>query len=84
MFLLPSRRINDYVMLLSWFEVHTPKSHQDRVDLADCLNTLTELDRCIREVNVKTTYTVKTLNIGTPRLTTVVVQNIKQFNFTMQ
>ena len=28
--------------------------------------------------------TVKTLNIGTPRLTTVVVLNIKQFNFTMQ
>ena len=28
--------------------------------------------------------TVKTLNIGTPRLTTVVFLNIKQFNFTMQ
>ena len=28
--------------------------------------------------------TVKTLNIGTPRLTTVVVLNIKQFNFTMK
>ena len=28
-------------------------------------------------------FTVKTLNIGTPRLTTVVVLNIKQFNFTM-
>ena len=28
--------------------------------------------------------TVKTLNIGTPGLTTVVVLNIKQFNFTMQ
>ena len=27
---------------------------------------------------------VKTLNIGTPRLTTIVVLNIKQFNFTMQ
>ena len=25
--------------------------------------------------------TVKTLNIGTPRLTTIVVLNIKQFNF---
>ena len=50
MLLLPSRRINDYVKLLSWFEVHTPKSHQDRGDLADSLNTLTELDRCIREV----------------------------------
>ena len=50
MLLLPSRRINDYVMLLSWFEVHTPKSHQDRADLSDSLMTLTELDRCIREV----------------------------------
>ena len=28
--------------------------------------------------------TVKTLKIGTPRLTTVVVLNIKQFDFTMQ
>ena len=28
--------------------------------------------------------TVKTLKIGTPRLTTVVVFNIKQFDFTMQ
>ena len=28
--------------------------------------------------------TVKTLNIGTPRLTTVVVLNIKQFDFTTQ
>ena len=27
--------------------------------------------------------TVKTLNIGTPRAATVVVLNIKQFNFTM-
>ena len=33
---------------------------------------------------LKTQITVKTLNIGTPRLTTVVVLNIKQFNFTMQ
>ena len=31
-----------------------------------------------------TFITVQTLNIGTPRLTTVVVLNIKQFNFTMQ
>ena len=28
--------------------------------------------------------TVKTLNIGTPRLTTVVVLNIKQFNFSLK
>ena len=30
------------------------------------------------------TATVKTLNIGTPRPATVVVLNIKQFNFTMK
>ena len=29
-------------------------------------------------------YTIKTLNIGTPRPATVVVLNIKQFNFTMK
>ena len=29
-------------------------------------------------------FTVKTLNIGTPRLITVVVLNIKQFDFTMK
>ena len=29
-------------------------------------------------------YTVITLNIGTPRPATVVVLNIKQFNFTMK
>ena len=28
--------------------------------------------------------TVKTLNIGTPRPATVVVLNLKQFNFTMK
>ena len=28
--------------------------------------------------------TVKTLNIGTPRRATVVVLNMKQFNFTMK
>ena len=29
-------------------------------------------------------HTVKTLNIGTPRLTSIVVLKIKQFNFTKQ
>ena len=29
-------------------------------------------------------HTVKTLNIGTPRPATIVVLNIKQFNFTMK
>ena len=32
----------------------------------------------------KILITVKTLNIGTPRPATVVVLNIKQFNFTMK
>ena len=42
---------------------------------------------CLIEVAAKagfTVLTVKTLNIGTPTLTTVVVLNIKQFNFTMK
>ena len=34
--------------------------------------------------NGKTVHTVKTLNIGTPRPATVVVLNLKQFNFTMK
>ena len=55
MLLLPSRRINEYVTLLGWFELHTPRSHPDRNDLADALQTLTELDRCIGEVSCKFT-----------------------------
>jgi len=50
MLLQAPRRINEYVILLSWFEVHTPRSHQDRGDLEDAIDTLKELDRCIREV----------------------------------
>ncbi|XP_053396270.1 epithelial cell-transforming sequence 2 oncogene-like isoform X2 [Mercenaria mercenaria] len=53
MLLLPSRRINEYVTLLSWFELHTPKSHQDRADLADAICTLTELEKCIRECKMR-------------------------------
>ncbi|XP_052809918.1 epithelial cell-transforming sequence 2 oncogene-like isoform X2 [Mya arenaria] len=53
MLLLPSQRINEYVTLLSWFELHTPKSHQDRADLEDTIETLTELDKCIRECQVR-------------------------------
>ena len=33
---------------------------------------------------VRNIATVKTLNIGTPRLTIVVVLNVKRFNFTMK
>ncbi|KAL4233601.1 epithelial cell transforming sequence 2 oncoprotein-like [Mactra antiquata] len=53
MLLLPSRRINEYVTLLSWFELHTPKSHQDRVDIADAISTLTELEKCINECKIR-------------------------------
>ena len=35
-------------------------------------------------IQLCTCITVKTLNIGTSKLTTVVVLNIKQFNFTMK
>ena len=45
------------------------------------------LNLCVLELEDLTNEslnTVKTLNIGTPRLTTIVVLNIKQFNFTMQ
>ncbi|GFS13318.1 epithelial cell transforming sequence 2 oncogene-like protein [Elysia marginata] len=48
-FLLPVRRISEYVQLLTWFELHTPHTHADRQDLAHALNTLTELDRAMRE-----------------------------------
>ena len=36
------------------------------------------------EIKIKSQNTVKTLNIGTPRPATVVVLNIKQFNFPMK
>ena len=49
-FLLPVRRISEYVQLLTWFELHTPHTHADRQDLSHALNTLTELDRAMREV----------------------------------
>ena len=39
---------------------------------------------CGPAADCKFTFTVKTLNIGTPRPATVVVLNIKQFNFTMK
>ncbi|CAL1534144.1 unnamed protein product [Lymnaea stagnalis] len=52
-FLLPVRRISEYVQLLTWFELHTPRTHADRQDLANAINTLTELDRGIRECKVR-------------------------------
>lgn len=44
-------RIGEYVKLLTWFELHTPRTHADRQDLDNAIATLTELDRGIREVN---------------------------------
>ncbi|CAG2245439.1 unnamed protein product [Mytilus edulis] len=50
--LLPGRRIQEYVTLLSWFECHTPKSHQDRADLANSIQYLKVLNKHIQEVIV--------------------------------
>ncbi|XP_076076659.1 epithelial cell-transforming sequence 2 oncogene-like [Mytilus galloprovincialis] len=47
--LLPGRRIQEYVTLLSWFECHTPKSHQDRADLANSIQYLKVLNKHIQE-----------------------------------
>ena len=41
-------------------------------------------DRETHEQGYTSGFTVKTLNIGTPRPATVVVLNIKPFNFTMK
>lgn len=49
--LLPGRRINEYVTLLSWFELHTPTTHQDRGDLADAIETLKVVNRHVQEVD---------------------------------
>ncbi|XP_078322430.1 epithelial cell-transforming sequence 2 oncogene-like isoform X2 [Crassostrea virginica] len=47
--LLPGRRIHEYVTLLSWFELHTPSTHQDRADLADAIETLKVVNRHVQE-----------------------------------
>jgi hypothetical protein len=49
--LLPARRIQEYVTLLSWFECHTPPSHQDRADLANVIQHLKILNKHIQEVS---------------------------------
>ena len=49
--LLPARRIQEYVTLLSWFECHTPPSHQDRADLANTIQHLKILNKHIQEVS---------------------------------
>ena len=50
MLLLPVRRIGEYVMLLTWFEFHTPRTHADRQDLSNAIATLSELHRGMKEV----------------------------------
>ena len=54
----------------------SPESHAKQQSSATVAIILIPLLTCI--------HTVKTLNIGTPRPATVVVLNIKQFNFTMK
>ena len=40
--------------------------------------------QCLNRGRETYLITVKTLNVGTPRQTTIVVLNIKQFDFTLQ
>ncbi|KAK6169969.1 hypothetical protein SNE40_018478 [Patella caerulea] len=47
--LLPARRIEEYVKLLTWFEVQTPQHHADREDLDNVLTTLKELNEDINQ-----------------------------------
>ncbi|KAK3578884.1 hypothetical protein CHS0354_010250 [Potamilus streckersoni] len=53
MLLIPPRRVNQYVTLLRWFELHTSKTHPDRADLTSATEILTELDHCIRECQLR-------------------------------
>ena len=53
---------------------HDVKIVHGKNGLNNIINTLSSTEK----------NTIKTLKIGTPRLTTIVVINIKQFNFTMQ
>ena len=39
--------------LLSWFELHTPSTHQDRADLADAIETLKVVNRHVQEVGIE-------------------------------
>ena len=53
--------------------------------LLDCQGFFQECSTMLLQFSCFYPYgTVKTLNIGTPRLNTVAVLNIKQFNFTMK
>ncbi|KAI0209104.1 Epithelial cell-transforming sequence 2 oncogene-like [Lamellibrachia satsuma] len=47
--LAPSRRINEYVTLLTWFQRHTPPNHADRSDLQAAIVTFTELNNLSQE-----------------------------------
>ena len=50
--LAPSRRINEYVTLLTWFQMHTAPNHADRSDLQAAIVTFTELNNLSQEVRI--------------------------------
>lgn len=49
--LYPVRRIQDYVQLLSWYQVYLPRDHADRRDLDLALRSLRETAQLIIEVS---------------------------------
>lgn len=51
--LLPTRRIGEYVRLLSWFELHTPGDHADRTDLAHAISLLGDVNEFIDECKLR-------------------------------
>ncbi|ESO84166.1 hypothetical protein LOTGIDRAFT_155489, partial [Lottia gigantea] len=51
--LLPGRRIEEYVKLLSWFQVHTPLDHADREDIDNILSTFKHLNEDIIQCKVR-------------------------------
>ena len=93
---MPSpKELIDALMLVSYIKVFLFQNHPKNLDPSckmdldywDCfgkgkthLNQSISVYFCV----MLNGYTVKTLNIGTPRPATVVVLNIKQFNFTMK
>ncbi|KAL5011047.1 hypothetical protein ScPMuIL_013352 [Solemya velum] len=53
MLLVPTCRIGEYVMLLGWFQLHTPHHHQDRDDLDNAISVLKELNSYIVECKLR-------------------------------
>ena len=60
-----------------------PFLHMVKAMKNPCMECKT-VDGIDRVNSIRYLYTVITLNIGTPRPATVVVLNIKQFNFTLK